>query len=66
MAPAGPGVPPHWAVSLRVDDVDATAALAAELGGTIVVPPVDAAGNRSAAIADPQGGVIALVAPLAG
>lgn len=63
MAPAGPGVPPHWAVSMRVDDVDATAALAAELGGTIVVPPVDAAAHRSAAIADPQGGVIALVAP---
>jgi uncharacterized protein len=66
MAPAVPGVPPHWAVSMRVDDVDATAALAAELGGTIVVRPVDAAANRTAAIADPQGGVVALVAPLAG
>ena len=66
MAPALPAVPPHWAVSMRVDDVDATAALAAQLGGTILVPPVDAAANRSAAIADPQGGVVALVAPLAG
>lgn len=66
MARAMPGVPPHWAVSMRVDDVDATAARAGELGGTIVVAPVDAGANRSAAIADPQGGVIALVAPLAG
>ena len=64
MAPAAPAVPPHWAVSMRVDDVDATTAHAVELGGTIVVPPVDAATNRTAAIADPQGGVIALVAPL--
>jgi predicted enzyme related to lactoylglutathione lyase len=65
MAPTGPGVPPHWAVSLRVDDVDATAAAAVALGGTTVVAPVDAAANRTAAIADPQGGVIALVAPVA-
>jgi predicted enzyme related to lactoylglutathione lyase len=64
MAPAAPPVPPHWAVSMRVEDVDATTARAVELGGTTVVPPVDAAANRTAAIADPQGGVIALVAPL--
>ena len=66
MAPAAPGVPPHWAVSMRVEDVDATAAAAVELGGTTVAPPVDVGANRSAAIADPQGAVIALVAPLGG
>jgi predicted enzyme related to lactoylglutathione lyase len=64
MAPAAPAVPPHWAVSIRVEDVDATTAAAAELGATTVVPPVDAGANRTAAIADPQGGVFALVAPL--
>jgi predicted enzyme related to lactoylglutathione lyase len=66
MTPATPAVPPHWSVSFRVGDVDATAAAAVELGGTIVVAPVDAAGQRTAAIADPQGGVIALVAPEGG
>jgi uncharacterized protein len=64
LAPTAPGVPPHWAVSFRVEDVDATAARAVELGATLVVAPLDAAGQRTAAIADPQGGVIALVAPL--
>jgi uncharacterized protein len=64
MAPTAPAAPPHWAVSMRVDDVDAAAAAAVALGGTTVVAPIDAAGNRTAAIADPQGGVIALVAPL--
>ena len=66
MAPAAPGVPSHWAVSMRVEDVDATATAAVALGGTTVVAPIDAGENRTAAIADPQGGVIALVAPLAG
>jgi predicted enzyme related to lactoylglutathione lyase len=65
MAPTAPGVPPHWAVSMRVEDIDATVAAAVALGGTTVVAPVDAGANRTAAIADPQGGVIALVAPLA-
>jgi uncharacterized protein len=65
MAPAAPGVPPHWAVSMRVEDVDATATAAVALGGATVVAPIDAGANRTAAIADPQGGVIALVAPLA-
>jgi uncharacterized protein len=62
-APTAPGVPPHWAVSMRVEDVDATAAAAVALGATTVVAPVDAGPNRTAAIADPQGGVVALVAP---
>jgi predicted enzyme related to lactoylglutathione lyase len=66
MVPTAAAVPPHWAVSMRVEDVDATAAAAVRLGGTTVVAPVDAAANRTAAIADPQGGVVTLVAPLAG
>lgn len=58
-----PGVPAHWAVSVRVEDVDATAASAARLGGGVLVPPADAGAQRTAVVADPQGGVIALVAP---
>ena len=57
------GVPPHWAVNFFVEDVDATSETALALGGTILVPPVDTPGFRSAVIADPQGGVIAISTP---
>jgi predicted enzyme related to lactoylglutathione lyase len=33
---------PHWGLTLAVDDADAIAARAAELGGQVVVPPFDA------------------------
>lgn len=56
-------VPPHWAINFRVDDVDATAEQAVALGGTLVMPPVDTPGFRSAVIADPQQGVVAVSAP---
>src|SRR5688572_3140510 len=35
------GAPPHWAVYLDVDDVDARLGKCTELGATIVVPPMD-------------------------
>ena len=35
------GVPPNWGVYVTVDDVDATAGKAEELGATILVPPTD-------------------------
>lgn len=62
LAPIGPGepTPPHWSVAIRVADVDATARRAAELGGTVLMPPTDTPGFRSAVVADPQGGVVAL------
>jgi predicted enzyme related to lactoylglutathione lyase len=55
MTPAAPAVPTHWNVNLRVDDTDAVAAHAAELGGTVLAPPMDTPGFRSAVLADPQG-----------
>ncbi len=55
MTPAAPEVPTHWNVNLRVDDTDAIAAQAAELGGTVLAPPIDTPGFRSAVLADPQG-----------
>jgi predicted enzyme related to lactoylglutathione lyase len=61
--PVVDGVPPHWAVNFRVDDADATAARAAELGGAVLMAPTDAPGFRSAVLADPQGGVIAISRP---
>ena len=47
--------PPEWSVTIAVDDADATAARAAQLGGEIVVPPFDAPWVRMTVIADPQG-----------
>lgn len=66
LAAAGGGVPPHWAVAFAVEDVDATVESALALGATVVAPPADGPGVRSAAIADPQGGVVAVSAPLPG
>jgi len=50
-----PDVPAHWSVTFAVDDADATAERAAELGGQVIVPPFDAPWVRMAVIADPQG-----------
>lgn len=50
-----PDVPAHWAVTFAVDDADATAARATELGGKVVVPPFDAPWVRMTVIADAQG-----------
>ncbi len=50
-----PDTPAHWSVTFAVDDADATAAKAAELGGTVVVPPFDAPWVRMTIINDPQG-----------
>ena len=50
-----PDVPAHWGVTFAVDDADATAAKAAELGGRVLVPPFDAPWVRMTVIADPQG-----------
>jgi predicted enzyme related to lactoylglutathione lyase len=50
-----PDVPPHWGVTFAVDDADATAERAAELGGQVVVAPFDAPWVRMTVITDPQG-----------
>src|SRR5215218_2248507 len=50
-----PDVPDHWGITFAVDDADAAAARARELGGTVVVPPVDAPWVRMTVIIDPQG-----------
>jgi uncharacterized protein len=57
-APAGqPDAAPAWAVTFAVDDADAVAARASELGGRVVTAPFDAPWVRMAVIADPQGAV---------
>ncbi len=50
-----PEVPAHWSVIFAVDDADATAERAEELGGRVVVPPFDAPWVRMTVITDPQG-----------
>jgi predicted enzyme related to lactoylglutathione lyase len=50
-----PDIPAHWSVTFAVDDADATAKRAAELGGQVVVPPFDAPWVRMTVITDPQG-----------
>jgi predicted enzyme related to lactoylglutathione lyase len=58
------GAPPHWIAHVQVDDVDATAAAAKKLGGTIHHPPTDIPEvGRFAVLADPQGAVISVFRP---
>jgi len=49
--------PARWGVTFAVEDADATAARATELGGTVLIPPVDAPWVRTTVIADPAGAV---------
>jgi uncharacterized protein len=55
ISPDQPDVPAHWSVTFAVDDADATAARASELGGQVTVPPFDAPWVRMTVITDPQG-----------
>lgn len=58
-------MPPHWMVYFAVDDTDATASKAEELGGAISVPPFDIEGTgRMAVLNDPQGGVFSVIRPV--
>jgi uncharacterized protein len=50
-----PDTPPHWGLTFAVDDSDAIAAKAEELGGKVITPPFDAPWVRMAVLADPQG-----------
>jgi uncharacterized protein len=56
-----PDTSAHWSVTFAVDDTDATAKKATELGGKVIVPPFDAPWSTSTyiiritVIGDPQG-----------
>ena len=52
--------PPSWGVIFSVDDVDAAAARAFELGGTVVVEPFDEPPVRTAVLSDPAGAVFSV------
>jgi uncharacterized protein len=46
---------PHWHVTFSVDNTDAIAERAMELGGEVLVPPFDAGPTRVAILRDPDG-----------
>ena len=48
-------VPAHWSVTFAVDDADATAERAVQLGARVVAAPFDAPWVRMTVITDPQG-----------
>ena len=51
------GTPAQWSITFAVEDADATARRADELGGKIIVPPFDAPWVRMTVLRDPQGAV---------
>lgn len=58
------GVPPHWALYVRAEDVDASTKRAAELGGKPCMPPFDVSDfGRMAVIGDPTGAMFCLWQP---
>jgi predicted enzyme related to lactoylglutathione lyase len=57
--PAPPGTPPFWLVYFATDDIDASLATVAELGGTALVGATDIGIAKIAVVQDPQGAVFA-------
>ena len=55
-------VPPHWAVYFAVADADSAAARVAELGGSVMMPPMDIEPGRFAAVTDPTGAAFNVIA----
>lgn len=55
------GMPPMWSSYVLVDDVDATSQRAGELGGQVMMPPMDVMDSgRMSVVQDPTGGVVCL------
>lgn len=63
MMKLAPGVPyPHWLAYVGVEDTDATAARAVELGGKTLVPPTDIPGvGRFAVLLDNVGAALGIL-----
>jgi predicted enzyme related to lactoylglutathione lyase len=61
--PEGQPIPPHWGAYVTVDNVEQTIAKCGELGGKVVVPPMDIPNvGRMAVLQDPQGAVVNVIA----
>ena len=55
-------VPPNWLVYFAVTDADAALARITELGGALMMGPMDIEPGRFAVVADPTGAVFAVIA----
>jgi uncharacterized protein len=59
-----PSMPPHWNCYVSVEDAEAAARRAEQLGGTVVLPAGDVGDSgRLAVIQDPQGAVLSVWQP---
>jgi predicted enzyme related to lactoylglutathione lyase len=66
MALPDSSMPTQWVPYVGVDDADATVAKAKELGGTVILEPMDVPEvGRLAVLRDPQGATFALIKPSA-
>jgi uncharacterized protein len=54
-------MPNAWVVYFTVDDVDATARKASELGGGVTAEPMDVEPGRIAILSDPNGGMFGVI-----
>ena len=64
LTPQMGNMPPSWTPYFAVDDCDAAAKKATQLGGRIYVPPTDIPKvGRFAVLADPQGAVFDIFKP---
>ncbi len=55
-------VPSHWVVYFNVIDTDDAVARVAELGGAVIMPPMDIEPGRFAVVADPTGATFNVIA----
>jgi uncharacterized protein len=55
-------IPPFWAVYFAVEDTDAAVARVAELGGTVLMAPMDIEPGRFSTVSDPFGAVFNVIA----
>lgn len=62
----GGEIKPQWGIYITVDDVDATARKAGELGGKVLMPPTDIPNvGRFSCLMDPQGVMFSVITYLA-
>jgi uncharacterized protein len=62
LPPQAKGMPPFWGLYVSVDNVDAAVKQAQQLGGAVVVPPMDIPMvGRFAVLKDPQGAMLSVI-----
>lgn len=60
--PEAKGMPPTWGIYVTVDDVDATLKQVEQLGGKVLMPPMEVPSvGRMAVIQDPQGATLSVI-----